>query len=48
MSTQRATGCFPAPESQGGWRWLQGPEEIRSLAGMDTAEKEIPRCGERW
>ena len=26
---------FPPPESQGGWRKLEKPEEIRTLAGMD-------------
>ena len=27
---------FPPPESQGGWRKLDKPEEIRRLGGMDT------------
>jgi len=26
---------FPPPESQGGWRKLETPEEVRRLAGMD-------------
>lgn len=26
---------FPPPESQGGWRQLENPEDIRRLAGMD-------------
>jgi CubicO group peptidase (beta-lactamase class C family) len=33
-----APGCaeyFPPPESQGGWRQLGAPDEIRHLAGMD-------------
>ena len=29
---------FPAPESQGGWRRLMAPEEIRSVGGMAPAE----------
>jgi CubicO group peptidase (beta-lactamase class C family) len=29
------TAYFPPPESQGGWRELDQPEEIRRLAGMD-------------
>ncbi len=29
---------FPPPESQGGWRQLDKPEEIRRLAGMDPAK----------
>ncbi len=41
------TGCataakgkdyFPPPESQGGWRKLSSPEDIRRLAGMDPAK----------
>ena len=27
---------FPPPESQGGWRKLEKPEEIRKLSGMDS------------
>ena len=26
---------FPPPESQGGWRKLDKPEDIRTVAGMD-------------
>ncbi|MFQ5795046.1 MAG: serine hydrolase domain-containing protein [Candidatus Bipolaricaulia bacterium] len=26
---------YPPPESEGGWRWLKGPEEVRSIGGMD-------------
>jgi CubicO group peptidase (beta-lactamase class C family) len=33
-----AAGCFPPPESQGGWRKLDGPQDIRQLAGMDPAK----------
>ncbi|MBN1854312.1 MAG: serine hydrolase [Pirellulales bacterium] len=29
---------FPPPESQGGWRKLNNPQEIRRLGGMDTAK----------
>jgi len=28
---------FPLPESQGGWRKLDKPEDIRKVAGMDSA-----------
>jgi CubicO group peptidase (beta-lactamase class C family) len=31
---------FPRPESQGGWRQLAGPEDIRRLIGMDPAKLE--------
>jgi len=33
-----ARDYFPPPESQGGWRRLSAPEEIRSVAGMDPAK----------
>jgi len=26
---------YPPPESQGGWRWLGEPDQVRGLAGMD-------------
>jgi CubicO group peptidase (beta-lactamase class C family) len=29
---------FPLPESQGGWRRLENPDEIRRLAGMDPSK----------
>lgn len=29
---------FPQPESQGGWRKLENPQDIRRLAGMDPAK----------
>ena len=31
---------FPPPESQGGWRKLEQPDEIRGLAGMDPEKLE--------
>jgi CubicO group peptidase (beta-lactamase class C family) len=31
---------FPPPESQGGWRKLEDPRDIRRLAGMDPAKLE--------
>lgn len=27
---------FPPSESQGGWRWLDTPDEVRTQAGMDA------------
>lgn len=33
-----ASAYFPPPESQGGWRQLEQPEEIRQVAGMDPAK----------
>jgi CubicO group peptidase (beta-lactamase class C family) len=34
-SNEGAESYFPPPESQGGWRTLKRPEDIRRLAGMD-------------
>lgn len=31
---------FPPPESQGGWRQLTNPDDIKNLAGMDPAKLE--------
>jgi len=36
----KRTDYFPPTESQGGWRKLQNPDEIRRLAGMDPAKLE--------
>ncbi|MBN1506406.1 MAG: DUF1593 domain-containing protein [Sedimentisphaerales bacterium] len=33
-----ATDYFPPPESQGGWRKLDEPAEIRRIGGMDAAK----------
>ncbi|MGB2861920.1 MAG: family 16 glycoside hydrolase [Sedimentisphaerales bacterium] len=38
LSTEKASeeeGYFPPPESQGGWRKLDTPDEIERIAGMD-------------
>ena len=32
---------FPEPESQGGWRWLDDQDQVRSLAGMDAERLEL-------
>lgn len=37
-------GYFPRPESQGGWRMLTDPKEIRELAGMDPEKLEALRA----
>ncbi len=36
----RGAAYFPPPESQGGWRKLETPEEIRQLGGMDPGKLE--------
>lgn len=46
---------YPPPESQGGWRWLREPEEVRAVAGMDPdrldlvqREQEVLHGGDSW
>ncbi|MSU58345.1 MAG: class A beta-lactamase-related serine hydrolase [Pedosphaera sp.] len=39
VASKRAV-YFPPPESQGGWRKLESPDEIRRLGGMDPAKLE--------
>lgn len=43
MSTvsEDARTYYPPPESQGGWRWLQKPEEIRGIGGMDPVKLQL-------
>jgi CubicO group peptidase (beta-lactamase class C family) len=35
FATAEASEYFPPPESQGGWRKLEKPEDVRRLAGVD-------------
>ena len=35
FAAAEASDYFPPPESQGGWRKLEKPEEVRRLAGVD-------------
>jgi hypothetical protein len=37
----RADAYVPPPESQGGWRWLHSPDEVRALAGMDPVKLDL-------
>ena len=34
---------YPPPESEGGWRYLTEPEEIRAIAGMDPERLDLVR-----
>jgi len=45
MSIAGAASYVPPAESAGGWRWFAGPDEIRSLGGMDP--DRIEGLGER-
>ena len=37
LSAAQAADYFPPPDSEGGWRTLKDPAQIRALAGMDSA-----------
>jgi len=39
---------YPPPESEGGWRWLRQPEEVRDVAGMDPDRLELVRQGQEF
>lgn len=46
---------YPPPESEGGWRWLDEPEEVRELGKMDPErldlvrqEQDFHRGGDSW
>jgi len=45
MSTETPQ-YYPPPESHGGWRWLQGQEDIRAVAGMDPDRLELMACNQ--
>ena len=32
---------YPPPESEGGWRWIEGPDQVRDLAGMDPEKLDL-------
>jgi len=36
--TAHEQGYFPPPDAQGGWRTVEGAEEVRRVAGMDQAK----------
>ena len=36
VTTVHAADYFPPPDSDGGWRTLKDPKQIRELAGMDA------------
>ncbi len=40
ISGLKETNYYPPPESQGGWRKLEGSLDIQRLAGMDSAKLE--------
>ena len=39
---------YPSPESEGGWRWLQEPDEVRTVAGMDPDKLDLVRQNEEF
>ena len=51
MKTSSAKTDYPPPESRGGWRWIEKPQEVRQVAGMDPEKLDMVlqfhefRCG---
>ena len=43
-----AEAYYPPPESQGGWRWLKEPDEVRAVAGMDPEKLDLVRQAEEF
>jgi CubicO group peptidase (beta-lactamase class C family) len=41
MVEKQGTMIYPPPESQGGWRYLEGDDAVRSDAGMDPAKLDL-------
>jgi CubicO group peptidase (beta-lactamase class C family) len=41
-----AEDYYPPRESQGGWRWLDGPDAVRAKAGMDPEALDLVRENE--
>jgi len=41
-------GYYPPPESAGGWRWIEKPEDVRTLAGMDPHRLELVQQGQEF
>jgi CubicO group peptidase (beta-lactamase class C family) len=37
---------YPPPESEGGWRALREPEQVRAVAGMDPEKLDLMRRGQ--
>ncbi len=55
MGKTQADVYYPPPESQGGWRCLTRPEDVRQLGGMDPVrldnlfyEQELLLGGDSW
>ena len=51
----QADAYFPPPESQGGWRYLTSPDEVRQVGGMDPVKldnllntQELLLGGDSW
>ena len=43
IPSRYAKGYYPPPESKGGWRWIEKPENVRTVAGMDLEKLELVR-----
>jgi CubicO group peptidase (beta-lactamase class C family) len=43
QASQTVESYYPPPESKGGWRWIEKPGEVRTLAGMDPEKLDLVR-----
>ena len=41
MRTMAADAYYPPPESEGGWRWLKEPADVRAVGGMDADKLDL-------
>lgn len=48
ISSHATEGYFPPPESEGGWRWLDDPAQIREHGGMDAERLKLIRRSQEF
>jgi len=48
IPSRDTNGYYPPPESKGGWRWIETPEDVRTLAGMDPDRLELVRLRQEF
>ena len=41
IASRENESCYPPPESVGGWRWIEDPDQVSDLAGMDLGKLDL-------